>query len=200
MNYHEYITQIYKELRFKGLINSQKDLANALCISEGTISRALKGDERFLTDSLISKLNNFVNSQSCDTHDNTSGILVIPTEAIAGTLGDFSDHISLYDCEKMTSPIKGVDYAMKVAGESMSPEYPAGSVILIKKINENAFIEWGKTYVLDTDNGAVVKKVYKTENPTLVECRSVNPSYQPFTIDTSFIHGWYRVLMVLSQK
>lgn len=34
----------------------------------------------------------------------------------------------------------------------MAPEYPSGSRILIKRIDEKAFIEWGRVYVLDTMN------------------------------------------------
>ena len=89
---------------------------------------------------------------------------------------------------------------MQVTGDSMSPEYPSGSVIICKKINEKAFIEWGKVFVLDTDNGAVIKSVRKTENDNEVECVSLNPAYQPFRIGTEYINGWYRVLMVLSLK
>jgi phage repressor protein C with HTH and peptisase S24 domain len=100
----------------------------------------------------------------------------------------------------MVTPIKGADYAMQVTGDSMSPEYPSGSTILIKKINEKAFVEWGKVYVLDTINGAVIKKIRRTDEPGVIECVSTNPAYQPFTMETRFVNGWYRVLMVLSLK
>lgn len=68
------------------------------------------------------------------------------------------------DCERVISPIKGADFAITVAGDSMAPEYPEGAKILIKKINEEAFIEWGKVYVLDTCNGTVVKKLMPSDN------------------------------------
>ena len=125
---------------------------------------------------------------------------ILPTDARAGTLAEFADSIEAYNCERMVSPIRGADFAMQVTGDSMSPEYPSGSVIICKKINEKAFIEWGKVFVLDTDNGAVIKSVRKTENDNEVECVSLNPAYQPFRIATEFINGWYRVLMVLSLK
>ena len=69
-----------------------------------------------------------------------------------------------------------------------------------KPITRKDIIEWGKVFVLDTDNGAVIKSVRKTENDNEVECVSLNPAYQPFRIDTQYINGWYRVLMVLSLK
>jgi phage repressor protein C with HTH and peptisase S24 domain len=53
--------------------------------------------------------------------------------------------------------MEGADWAITVSGESMAPEYPSGAQILVKKINEKAFIDWGKVYVLDTCNGTVIK-------------------------------------------
>ena len=76
----------------------------------------------------------------------------------------------------------------------------SADLALIKKINEKAFIEWGKVYVLDTVNGVVIKSVQKSERDNEVECVSLNPNYQPFRIDKSYIFGWYRVLMVLAMK
>ena len=125
---------------------------------------------------------------------------VIPTEAMAGTLGEFADSVNAYECERMISPIKGADYAIKVCGDSMNPEIPNGSQILIKKILEEQFIEWGKVFCLDTRNGAIIKKVFPTNNPEVVECRSVNPEFPPFQVNVKYINGWYRVLMVLSMK
>lgn len=119
---------------------------------------------------------------------------------MAGTLSDFAQSVNEYECERMVSPIKGAQYAIKVCGDSMEPEIPNGSQILLKKIMEDQFIEWGKIYCLDTDNGAVIKRIFPTEYPDVVECRSVNPEYPPFTINAEYIHGWYRVLMVLSLK
>lgn len=82
----------------------------------------------------------------------------------------------------------------------MSPEFPSGSIVLVKKVNENIFLQWGQTYVLDTPNGAVIKQIRKTENPKEVECVSVNPAYQPFRINTDYVLGWYKVLMVIIPK
>lgn len=125
---------------------------------------------------------------------------IIPTKAMAGTLGEFSQGIKAYECERMISPIQGADYAIKVSGDSMVPDIPNGSTIIIKKIWEEEFVEWGKIFCLDTRNGAVIKRVYPTENPEVVECRSINPEYPPFKVNVKNINGWYRVLMVLSLK
>lgn len=131
---------------------------------------------------------------------NDYAVKLIPHEARGGSLGDFAEGVMGYECEKIISPIRNVDYAITVTGDSMAPEYPSGSTILIKKIDEAMFVEWGRVYVLDTPNGAVIKQILRTENPDEVECVSLNPTYQSFRVKTDHILGWYRVLMVMSMK
>lgn len=127
-------------------------------------------------------------------------VRLIPFEARGGMIGDFVDGVMDYDCEMVVSPIKGVDFAMTVTGESMAPSFNPGDRILIKRVDPNIFLEWGKTYVLDTPNGAVIKQIRKTDDPDLVECVSLNPDYQPFTVSVGDVRGWYRVLMVMSMR
>lgn len=192
------ITAASQQLRAAGTVKTQGDFARILGISQSTLSAAKNGDERYLTKSLVERVQALTSPSQ--QFPSATSILVIPTEAMAGTLGEFSTSIAAYDCERIISPIKDVDYAIKIHGDSMSPEYPSGSLALIKKINEKAFIEWGKVYVLDTVNGVVIKSVRKSERENEVECVSLNPNYQPFRIDKSYIFGWYRVLMVLAMK
>ena len=190
-------------LRARGIIKTQGDLATLIGVSNKSISAAKNGNETYLTESLLSKIDaavNYYTAPATSEELEREMIPVLPTDARAGTLADFSESVEAYNCERMVSPIRGADFAMQVTGDSMSPEYPSGSVIICKKINEKAFIEWGKVFVLDTDNGAVIKSVRKTENDNEIECVSLNPAYQPFRIDTEYINGWYRVLMVLSLK
>ena len=206
----EIINEAFKRLRFSGIAKSQREFARLLDVSEATISKALKGDESYLSDIMMSRVNALMIDKFGDVPewgnvpqqptDEGKGLLVIPTEAMAGTLGEFADSVKACECERMVSPIKGADYAIKVCGDSMTPEIPNGSQILIKKIWEEEFVEWGKIFCLDTRNGAVIKRIYPTNDPEVVECRSVNPDYPPFTINVRHINGWYRVLMVLSLK
>nr|DAN74198.1 MAG TPA: putative transcriptional regulator [Caudoviricetes sp.] len=127
-------------------------------------------------------------------------IPLLPISAQGGSLNDFVISVKESDCERIISPIKGVDYAMSVSGDSMAPEYPPGSQILIKRINEKAFIDWGRVYVLDTCNGTVIKKLYPSEKPDTVVCKSINSEYPPFEVCFSDIYGIYRVLMCMSLK
>lgn len=197
------IEDAFNTLRVRGIVKTYQDFAKLLGVSKNAISAAKNGNETYLTESLLKKVETtlrYYADAPVPAEIEQEMVLVIPTGARAGTLAEFADSIAQYDCERMVTPVKGADYAIQVTGDSMSPEYPSGSVVLIKRINEKAFVEWGKTYVLDTENGAVIKNIRRTDNPDVVECVSLNPAYQPFTIQTKDIFGWYRVLMVLSLK
>lgn len=142
-----------------------------------------------------------------DNHEASKSIeyetYLLPQSAMGGTLSGFpSDGVLLQNCEKVISPVKGVDFAISVYGESMSPEYPSGSRVLIKKINPNVFIDWGKVYVLDTSNGVIIKELHKNSKDGYVTCHSINPDpkFADFEIAISEVYGFYRVLMCLSAK
>lgn len=129
-------------------------------------------------------------------------IRLLPLYAQGGSLNDFSAAVSDYDCEMLISPVKGASFAMQVSGDSMSPEYPNGSRIIIKKIDETSFIEWGRVYVLDTNNGSVIKIIVPSDREDCVRCLSINkdPIYAPFDVPKSSINGIYRVMMCMAMK
>ena len=197
-----YVNRIFGLACSKGLCKTRVEFARLLDINPTTLSGAMNSRPEYLTDKIIGRVVMFAASNNLEgdaPEEGPSTVLVIPYGARGGTIGDFVDGVHDYDCEKITSPIKGADYAMEVTGDSMSPEYPSGSRVLIKKVNP-IFIEWNEVYVLDTPNGAVIKRIRKTEDDGLVECVSINPAYQSYTIPRDFVRGWYRVLMVMALK
>lgn len=199
----DYLKRIYNLAALRGLCQTKKEFAALLGVNDKGLSSAMNGDPKNLTDSLVKKVQLFASANDLENQgraENIGSLLVIPYGARGGTLQDFSQGVRPYECERIVSPIREADYAMEVTGDSMSPEYPSGSRIIIKKINSEDFIEWGKVYVLDTDNGPVIKQVRKTPDPRVVECVSINPAYQTFTVRTDLIRGWYRVLMVMALK
>ena len=127
---------------------------------------------------------------------------LLPVSAQGGSFNDFVESIKEKDCERIVSPVKAVDLAITVSGDSMAPEYPSGCKILIMKINERAFIEWGKVYVLDTCNGTVIKEIRKGKSDDEIECYSINPDpkFHPFSVKFDDIYGMYRVIMCMSLK
>lgn len=132
---------------------------------------------------------------------------MLPVEAFAGNLQLWSQGVQLRDCEKVVSPVPGVDFGIRITGNSMEPEFQSGSVLFIKRINEKAFIPWGNPMVIDTENGVVVKVVYPVNEDDcrpgsdcrFIEARSYNPAYPPFLIPTDSIYGLYRIITGIRQ-
>ena len=134
------------------------------------------------------------------TDDEAYKVPLVPVSALAGSLNDFSLSVKRDDCETVISPIKDIDMAIKISGDSMEPEYPSDSQVFVKKINERAFLEWGRVYVLNTCNGIVIKRLMPTNDPNTVLCESINPKYPPFEVNLENVNGVYRVIMCMSFK
>lgn len=128
---------------------------------------------------------------------------LLPISAQGGSLNDFDPSVRKSDCEMIISPITGADFAITVSGDSMAPEYPNGSQLFVKKINEKAFIDWGKAYVLDTCNGKVIKILTPSDQGEgYVRCVSLNddPKFAPFDVNLEDVYGIYRVMLCMSVK
>lgn len=120
---------------------------------------------------------------------------LLPVEARAGTLQMLSQGVALSDCEKIVAPRKGVDFAIRVSGDSMEPEIYGGTILYIKRINEKAFIPWGHPMVVDTENGVLVKVLRPSEKgEDYIEASSYNRNYPPINLPVNCLYGIYRVL------
>lgn len=85
--------------------------------------------------------------------------------------------------------VPNADFLIKVAGDSMQPKYYEGDLIACRFIKELLFFQWGKSYVLDTSQGVMVKNIYEDkDNPDNVLLVSENKEkYPPFAIPRSDI-------------
>ena len=193
------ISDAYRSLLDAGRVRNKKEFAALLGRDYTGVISAMNGNDKFLTDSLVAQ----AVALAADVPDSsvpTFRVPLIPVEAHAGSLVDFADAVSNYDCELVVSPVRGASFAIQVTGESMSPAYPNGARILCQRINETAFVEWGKVYLLDTVNGAILKQVLRSDHPGRIICQSLNPApeYAPFEVECRHIRAWYRVLLVMS--
>lgn len=193
--------QLKEEIRKIGI--TQEEAANKLKITRRTLQNwfSLPNLDANISQSVKSVLGIDVeiNVTQAD-YGNIKMIPLLPMAAQGGSLNDFIVSVKPDDCEKIVSPIKGAEFAMTVSGDSMEPEYPSGAKILLKRINERAFIEWGRVYVLDTCNGSVIKKIMPGPSAEAVTCVSLNEHYPPFEVAFGDMYGMYRVLMLLSEK
>lgn len=116
----------------------------------------------------------------------------IPVEVAAGTLSGFSEVVKAGDCEMLpvVSAFPSYDYTMTIKGDSMEPKFEGGDMIAIRKTMD--FIEWGKTYVLDTSDGAIIKRIY--DEGDFYRCVSFNKEYHDFLVPKTAVFGIYKVV------
>lgn len=116
------------------------------------------------------------------TKDGT-GIPLIPVEAIAGCFTG-SQTILLQECDHYVVPaFKNADFLIYVRGDSMQPRYFSGDMVACKMLSPtDLFFQWGKVYVLDTDQGALIKKVEQGTDDETITLVSENENYKPFQI------------------
>lgn len=201
MDKKDQLYQLYREAIASGRVQSKKDFAALVGIHYTNLSAAFNGNEKYLTEKLLAKIEKvLLDGAPAPEPSPAFRIPLIPVEAHAGSLAEFADAVSDYDCEMVVSPVRGASFAIQVTGDSMAPAYPSGARILCQRVDETAFIEWGRVYLLDTVNGAILKQVRKSERPGCVICCSLNhaPEYEPFEVECQHIRAWYRVLMIMS--
>lgn len=137
-------------------------------------------------------------SHSVREHNTGRGnymVPLLPVEAMAGNLQDYSRGVSLDECKLIPSPVRGAELAIQISGDSMEPEIHNGTIAVITRINDSAFIAWGNPMVIDTENGVLIKMVYPSEkDESYIEARSYNPRYPAIQIPKSSIFGLYRIM------
>lgn len=118
------------------------------------------------------------------------GIPLIPLSAMAGA---FTSDIPVmeYECERYVIPaFKGADFLILVKGDSMQPTYHSGDLVACQKIPlSDIFFQWNKTYVLDTDQGPLIKRVRQATTADHVLLVSDNADYAPFELPVSALHA-----------
>ncbi|MGR3791602.1 LexA family transcriptional regulator [Flavobacterium sp. TN-1] len=96
---------------------------------------------------------------------------------------------------------RGVEYIIRVSGSSMYPKYSSGDLLGCKTVRDTSFFQWGKIYVLDTDQGPMVKRLFPVpDNDEYLECRSDNKDYPPFKIHKESIYNVAIVIGVLRME
>ena len=123
---------------------------------------------------------------------------LLPIFAQAGHLTGWSEGVEEAKCERVISPVKDIDMAVHVYGESMYPDIPNGSVVYVRRVS-GRIIDWGRAYILDTVDGPVLKYLTPGADEEHIRCQSANhdPKFAPFDVPKEDILGMYKVVMCM---
>ena len=126
------------------------------------------------------------------------GIPLLPVSAMAGALsGDVS--VLEYECERYVVPaFQGADFLIPVKGSSMYPKYSSGDIVACKRVPaSDLFFQWNKVYVLDTNQGPLIKRIRRGSSDDTVLIVSDNTAYEPFELRRDQIRGVALVIGVI---
>lgn len=220
MKKNERLKKAIDYLRLHSIVEKDKDVAVRMKADPSNVSRAIKD---MPTDKFLQRFNNAFDNvfnlewlltgegemlvdkatSTPSEEDSIYHTYLIPMSAMAGSLIGFdTDGMRPTDCERIVSPIAGVDFAISVYGDSMTPEFPSGSRVLIKRIDPTIYIDWGNVFVLDTTNGIILKEVQPSPKEGLLTCHSLNPNgrYKDFDVPMCEIRAMYKVLACVSLR
>ena len=109
-------------------------------------------------------------------------IPLLPFSAVAGYMSDNNGSDSFRGESVVFKDFsdRGADCLIRVDGDSMYPRYCNGDILAIKILKDPTFFQWGRTYVISTTQGCVIKKLFpdRTDRDAII-CHSENSEAYP---------------------
>lgn len=132
------------------------------------------------------------------TDNPKEGIPLIPVNAMAGALTS-EQTVLEYECDRYVVPVfKGADFLIPVKGSSMYPKYSSGDIVACKRVPmTDLFFQWNKVYVLDTNQGALIKRIKRGSDSEHILIVSDNEAYEPFELPIRCIYNVAIVIGVI---
>ena len=217
-------------VKFISLKNiSQIELANKLGYTESYISKILNGKHplnlKFIAtfkkaypfyDNDFAKKEEDYNSLEHENSINpksknkdNSNLVPLMDVVATGSVQFVEVHKDQY-----SSPIGYIDvgglmpraeFVIRVSGNSMTPNYPSGCLIGIRKIQDGYF-DYGSVYVIETKDNRFIKRVFKSDKDNHVSLNSDNEMiaqdgprkgkyyYEPFNMPLKDIKRIFKVV------
>ena len=200
--------QSFDYLKDSGVLHKQSDLCNALGIGRSHVSEFYNGKEKYFTEGNVRKyaaaFSEYLNPDwllygtgQMEKADRRSTRPHIPADkavVAAGFVGSAIGSVQEDECEvrPVMAPLPWYDFTIEVSGDSMEPTLQDGDIIACEWLPRDAEYKKGKIYVLDTNEGAVVKRI--TNDGNVIHCHSDNPKYKDFIVDVDSILRIARVV------
>lgn len=197
---------------FKSRDVSQKEIATQLGVTQGYVALMLNGKQPFgraaakkwqeafglnaswlMTGEgpmLVGQEGAPERPLSLASHSDGGGIPLIPVEAMAGAFRGERTVLE-YECERYIVPaFEGADFLVRVTGDSMVPTFRSGDIVACQRVPlDNLFFQWNRAYVLDTTQGAIIKRVRQAGDTGHILIVSDNAEYTPFELPREQLHG-----------
>ena len=122
-----------------------------------------------------------------------------PASDAKDDIGDIIERVDEFDFPGLDRQL----IAFTVSGDSMYPTFNDGDLIMVEKLENNNDINRNRYHVVHTKKGVYLKQIEKQydESNNLISLRllSINPAFDPFTVNIEDINGVYRVRKKVSE-
>ena len=184
------------------------DIARELGRNRVNVTKAINGDPRYLTRSFLRSFaaaySDYINEDwlldgkgQMEKADRRSTRPHIPADkavVAAGFVGSAIGSVQEGECEvrPVMAPFPWYDFTIEVSGDSMEPTLRSGDTIACEWLHDSTEFVHNRIYVLDTADGAVVKRVERKGNT--LHCHSDNSEYPDFDVPADIVLRSARVV------
>ena len=195
-------------MRYMGVPCGHDDIARELGRNRVNVTKAINGDPRYLTRSFLRSFaaaySDYINEDwlldgkgQMEKADRRSTRPHIPADkavVAAGFVGSAIGSVQEGECEvrPVMAPFPWYDFTIEVSGDSMEPTLRSGDTIACEWLHDSTEFVHNRIYVLDTADGAVVKRVERKGNT--LHCHSGNSEYPDFDVPADIVLRSARVV------
>ena len=118
------------------------------------------------------------------------GIPLVPVSAMAGALTGELPAVTERECERYSVPkFERADFLITVAGDSMFPKFQSGDIVACRRVPLGSFFQWHRVYVVDSEQGVLIKRVEHGRDEDSVTLVSENREYSPIELKRDEIYS-----------
>lgn len=118
------------------------------------------------------------------------GIPLVPVSAMAGALTGELPAVTERECERFLVPrFERADFLITVSGDSMSPKFQSGDIVACRRVPLGSFFQWHRVYVVDSEQGVLIKRVEHGSGEDSVTLVSENREYSPIELRREEIYS-----------
>lgn len=182
--------EAFNLLKSKGLVHTQKDLADAIGKSETDVSSGLKGRGKLPSLKMLLRVADafpdVISREYMETGEGSVGLPDSETrphfeaDVAAGFMVGLSPADDGHQRRDILSFFPPYDFTISVKGNSMEPTIHDGDLLACRFADDRYNVPFGKVCVIDTKDGAVVKVLLQGDDCALL--RSLNPKFKDYTV------------------
>lgn len=212
---HIRLIQAVEYLRNNGKARTHQEIADLMGARQPHVTSAINGDPKRLTKGFLKRFaaaySDYIDEdwlltgdgrmEKPDRRNSRPHIPADKATVSAGLIGTAINSVQDGECEirPLMIPFQRYDFTIEVKGDSMLPTLQDKDVIACQWITDINQLNPSKIYVVDTKDGAVVKRLTIQGDEFLCHSDNPAPEYEDFTVPAASVLKVARVVGVVRE-